>query len=100
MTNTNMIMCYNCTKAKVCKFKDIIAANEKIIEKIEKEFYDFRAKEKLTPLEIDINCTEKAVEPYTYTFPNTHENADLYHTSCSDSENSSNLEGWIKEYEK
>ena len=96
----NATMCYNCTKAKVCKFKDIITANEKIIEKIEKEFYEFRAKEKLTPLEIDITCVEKAVDPYTFTYPSTHENVDLYHTSCSDSENSSNLEGWIKEYEK
>lgn len=96
----NATMCYNCTKAKVCKFKDIITANEKIIEKIEKEFYDFRAKEKLIPLEIDITCVEKAVDPCTFSYPSTSENIELYHASCNNSETPSNLEGWIKEYEK
>ena len=101
----NATMCYNCTKAKVCKFKDIITANEKVIEKIEKEFYDFRAKEKLTPLEIDITCVEKTVNSYTFstqtiTYPSARENVNFGHASSNDSENSSNLEGWIKEYEK
>lgn len=96
----NATMCYNCTKAKVCKFKDIITANEKIIEKIEKEFYDFRAKEKLTPLEIDITCVEKTTEPYTSTYPSTHENVVPYNATCNNSETPSNLEGWIQEYEK
>ena len=96
----NATMCYNCTKAKVCKFKDIITANEKTIEKIEKEFYDFRAKEKLTPLEFNVTCVEKTTDPYTSVFPTASHNIEPPDNNGTFVGVSSSLEGWMGEYEK
>lgn len=54
-----MNLCEGCSKASVCKYKEILTANKKLIQSLEVEFKDLKKGINISCLDLSIKCSER-----------------------------------------